>query len=136
MLVGWSKPDTTVVTFRFGSTIVGPSGDGSDDVSTVSVPKRPCFSLPIPAVKNKLLEVVFAAPRPNCSADARNIDGLTARVTERAEELAGIKIEGIDRTVPEVSDKECIIEFAEALKRCPGHPPRRVELPLAGKLIQ
>src|SRR5215471_19829251 len=68
MLVGWSRPVTTVVTWRFRSTMDGPSGGGTDDGFTVSVPKRPCCSFPIPAVKNSVLEEDCATPKPKPNA--------------------------------------------------------------------
>src|SRR5262252_4992672 len=68
MLVGWFNPETTVVTCRFGSTISGPSGGGSEDGLTLSVPNSPCCSAAIPAVKNSVLDEAPATPRPNCRA--------------------------------------------------------------------
>src|SRR5262252_8745779 len=68
MLVGWFNPETTVVTCRFGSTISGPSGGGSEDGLTLSVPNSPCCSAAIPAVKNSVLDEAPATPRPNCKA--------------------------------------------------------------------
>src|SRR5207253_9406580 len=65
--VGWSRPETAVVTWRFGSVIVGPSGGGSEDGLTASFPNSPCCSSSIPAVKNIVLEA-FGRPRPNCKA--------------------------------------------------------------------
>src|SRR5919197_419363 len=72
MLVGWSRPETTVLTLRFGSTIVGPAGGGSEDGLTFKVPKRPCCSSSIPAVK-KIVEELPGRPSPNWSAQTPGI---------------------------------------------------------------
>src|SRR5919201_4630049 len=67
MLVGWSSPDTTVLTERLGSTIVGPAGGGNEEGLTVSLPSSPCCSSSIPAVK-KIVDELLGRPSPNCNA--------------------------------------------------------------------
>src|SRR5207247_4674544 len=73
MLVGWSRPETTVLTDRLESSIIAPCGGGSDAGFTVSVPNSPCASSSMPAVKNSVLDVVDATPSPNWSPHSPSI---------------------------------------------------------------
>ena len=56
--------------------------------------------------------------------DARDADRFAGGIADSAEERAGIEVESVDRSVAEVSDEQRVVEIAEALKGCPGHPPR------------
>src|SRR5262249_55424920 len=67
------------------------------------------------------------------SPDPWDFDRLVVGIADRAKELPRVEVKRIDTAVTEVADKGRVVEIAEALEGCPGHPPRRVELALAGE---
>src|SRR5438128_2933702 len=55
-----------------------------------------------------------------------DLDGLTVRVLERAEEIAGCRIEGVDLAIAEIAYQQTAGQAAEVAGR-EGQSPRRVE---------
>ena len=131
MPVGWSRPETTVLTDRFGSFNVGPSGAGSDAGSTLRLPNSPCSSSPGPAAKNRVLEEDDATPKPNCNPHKPGIlIGLFAWLRSRPISSPLSKSKPVSSPLPKLPTISALLNFPNPWNGAHAIPHGELSSPL------